>query len=639
MAYSAHPWCVFNVQDNIVPSTPGVLGGFSFVERVLDGSRKRFSLLPFVGQIWYHRVATELLLHHGQIDWSCITHSYSSSSHLPADVFREPLDRIEAAHVCDKLQKQGPNQMVGLWAVNGLDCLSVKSSSSIDDLTGTGSRRAFAWSGGVIHDLYVKSHRLDNTSYRPLRDQIMQTEQARVAQLRVLLEAHGVPRRFVTDIKTDSVVLHGHCRSLQHKVECIVVTTFRDLPGTRRGLKRKRLEDGQTLLDSYCELTGCDADVSVYRWGHKPTRLIGNHSEPYRNAEPAEPLGDWTDLSPDSARDHVMEGGSLLVTGSPGTGKTHWCRELVTDLRAKGLSVTIIAKTHLSVQNFGEGTVTADHWVRKQPRRGHCSCDVLVIEEISQISTYLWNDVGKCLHVGCRFVLLGDFKQLDAVCDTWAGVPVPQGALERSDLLYELCSGVRMELTENMRSDAILFDFYTGLWRDGVVFSEALLEARALFPLPARFSLTISNAARQAVNRACSVTQKRKHPEAVFVKGVEPFWTWPGAVLVGAGGPCRQGIFYTIASIDEHIVLESGERLTHEAAGRSLRLCHALVYASVQGLTLPDTVRLLETEHQHFTKKHLYRCVARNKSPVGNFMKIIATYIYIYIYSFDKGTW
>ena len=107
------------------------------------------------------------------------------------------------------------------------------------------------------------------------------------------------------------------------------------------------------------------------------------------------------------------------------------------------------------------------------------------------------------------------------------------------------------------------------------------------------------------MNRASNSRQKREH-EAVFLKGPEPFYAWPGQQLVGAGGLCRKGIFYTIASIDEHVVLESGERLTHEAAGKSLRLCHALTYASVQGLTLPGTVQLLETKHQHFTKKHLY---------------------------------
>ena len=48
MAYSAHPWCGFNALDNIVPAAPGVLGDFSFVSRVLDGRRKRFSLLPFL---------------------------------------------------------------------------------------------------------------------------------------------------------------------------------------------------------------------------------------------------------------------------------------------------------------------------------------------------------------------------------------------------------------------------------------------------------------------------------------------------------------------------------------------------------------------------------------------------------------
>ena len=70
-----------------------------------------------------------------------------------------------------------------------------------------------------------------------------------------------------------------------------------------------------------------------------------------------------------------------MVQGPPGCGKTYWVRELVKALRASGSGkrVDIIAKTHASVSNFGQGAVTADHYVRRHVRSGgSVNCDVLV---------------------------------------------------------------------------------------------------------------------------------------------------------------------------------------------------------------------------------------------------------------------
>ena len=97
----------------------------------------------------------------------------------------------------------------------------------------------------------------------------------------------------------------------------------------------------------------------------------------------------WRDVD---GLEHALGGGSLLVLGAPGVGKSFWCRELVQRLRASGRRVDIIAKCHASCQNFGEGAVTADHWVRRYVRAGRCCCQTLVVEEVSQISCYLWND-------------------------------------------------------------------------------------------------------------------------------------------------------------------------------------------------------------------------------------------------------
>ena len=52
---------------------------------------------------------------------------------------------------------------------------------------------------------------------------------------------------------------------------------------------------------------------------------------------------------------HCLDGESLLLTGFPGTGKTHMAKRIVEALREHGDAVHIITKTHAAVQNVGWG--------------------------------------------------------------------------------------------------------------------------------------------------------------------------------------------------------------------------------------------------------------------------------------------
>jgi hypothetical protein len=64
-------------------------------------------------------------------------------------------------------------------------------------------------------------------------------------------------------------------------------------------------------------------------------------------------------------------------------------------------------------------------------------------------------------------------------------------------------------------------------------------------------------------------------------------------------------------------------RLTHAKAAKILRLQHALVYASIQGRTMRQKhVCLLNTEHQHFTVRHLI--VAVSRATHGAFVHVAA---------------
>ena len=182
-----------------------------------------------------------------------------------------------------------------------------------------------------------------------------------------------------------------------------------------------------------------------------------------------------------------------------------------------------------------------------------------------------------------------------------------------------MCGGNRLTLTENMRSDARLFEAYTNL---GDNLQESLEKARVLFPVtsrPGRYTLTISHKNRMKINRIRNM-QDAFGKEGVLLKapketrgGNQPqdMILWNGLQLIGAGHRCLKGLFYEVEEVNQEMVrLSNGLLLTHEQAVQSLRLCYALTYASCQGLTLPGVVRL-DTQSSHFTMKHLYVGLSR----------------------------
>ena len=281
--------------------------------------------------------------------------------------------------------------------------------------------------------------------------------------------------------------------------------------------------------------------------------------------------------------------------------------------------------------------MTCDHWVRKTVRAGRLHAQTVVCEEVSQISSYLWNDVAKAALAGVQFLLLGDFAQLGVVLDSWAGAVVPEGAFETSDLLHELSGGVRLTLTECRRCDAELFQFYTslGLCRTGGLrpvprdLAEALAEARLRYPKQAgdpTTTLVLAHARRVHINRSQNLREKPKG--AIFCKAPpgkkrgenqpQSMWVYVGQRLITA--KVRRGLFvFVTAATAEGVTLDDGRTLACEDVCENLRLSHAVTFASCQGLTLQRRVRL-ETDHQAFTLTHLY--VGTSRATAGSLLEV-----------------
>ena len=517
-----------------------------------------------------------------------------------------------------------------LWATDPQHVYHVKTSTDPCDGLGAYAKRYVEWEGGESWDYIFASNLLVNTSMRPIHDQIMCTEHVRISQLLFCLKALKVLPRHIKCIKTDCVVIQGPIKKRKKDLESLAELTFEELPRLRA-----RFAGNQTSLDTYCSVAGHEGQAKtaeVFRLGEgKP--LQGYYIKPWRNTPKPVARNAWREVTKEEALELMMEGKGLLVVGSPGVGKTHWVRNAIASLRQAGKRVEIVCKTHAAVGNIGCEAVTADHWVRKHVRAGGVHCHTLVVEELTQINVQLWSDLALCRFKNVGLVCCVDFGQFPPICEHWAGSPVPEGALEQSDMLFEMCGGHRLTLTENMRSDARLFGFYTTL---GSNLEEALSRARKMFPVtkrPARYTLTMSHQQRVKINRLRNQEEsldkyRWEDPtdaweQTVFLKTAwdekkrpvgnraQNMILWPGIQLIGAGHRCLKGVFYEVEEVDDVFVkLTNGTKLTHEQTLQSLRLSYALTYASCQGLTLPGVVRL-DTQSTHFTLKHLYVGISR----------------------------
>jgi hypothetical protein len=496
----------------------------------------------------------------------------------------------------------------------------VVTSKDSEDSRGHFTKRQVPFKGGYTIDWISKRTLHSNATLRPIHDHIMHTEAVRVAQLLFIARQASILPACVKYVKTDCVSLQGVPNKRRKLLDAAAELTFADLPQLRR--RACRVEAGQALLCP--EMTPCTHDAKVFQLKACGAPLQGAYSEPQREWTEPPALRPWVDLDQAAAHRHVLAGGSLLVVGSPGVGKSFWTRHLIECLRQGGARVQCVAKTHSACQNLGCGAVTADHYVRKHIRNGICSCDVLVVEELSQIEAGLWADLVKPQWLGCRYILTGDFQQFGPVCESWAGCAVPADLLQQSDLVHELAGGCRLTLAQNMRSDQKLFDFYTSL-RVGTPsarpLEEALAEAKLAFRAPGQpdHVLTMSHARRVQLNARMNARFKPPGAELLQCKPSrlpnrpQSMWVWPGLVLIGAGGKTKRGLWYTVRSVNETHVTFDGLTLTREDTVQWTRLAFALVFASVQGLTLHGHVRL-ETNSPNFTLRHLYVGISRATS-------------------------
>ncbi len=126
----------------------------------------------------------------------------------------------------------------------------------------------------------------------------------------------------------------------------------------------------------------------------------------------------------------ALEGGVLILTGGPGTGKTTTLNALIELYKQCGLKVILAAPTGRAAQRMSEVTgeeaktlhrlleVEWDnnhHASFKRNGRNLLECDALIIDELSMVDSLLFEGVLRALPLGCRLIMVGDSDQLPSV--------------------------------------------------------------------------------------------------------------------------------------------------------------------------------------------------------------------------------
>ena len=121
----------------------------------------------------------------------------------------------------------------------------------------------------------------------------------------------------------------------------------------------------------------------------------------------------------------VLSSPVSVLTGGPGTGKTHTLRAVLTLARAKRLRCVLAAPTGRAAKRMEEATgwpAGTLHRVLELRPGGQAGCNPdrpleadLMVDEVSMLDTLLANQLAKAVAPGAHLLLVGDPDQLPSV--------------------------------------------------------------------------------------------------------------------------------------------------------------------------------------------------------------------------------
>lgn len=132
----------------------------------------------------------------------------------------------------------------------------------------------------------------------------------------------------------------------------------------------------------------------------------------------------------------TQNNGVTIITGGPGTGKTTTINAIIAMFEADGMEVSLAAPTGRAAKRMNEatgheaktihrmleisGSAESDGREELEAKFGRneqnpLECDVIIVDEMSMVDTFLVHALLKAVTIGTRIVFVGDVNQLSSV--------------------------------------------------------------------------------------------------------------------------------------------------------------------------------------------------------------------------------
>ena len=132
----------------------------------------------------------------------------------------------------------------------------------------------------------------------------------------------------------------------------------------------------------------------------------------------------------------TQNNGVTIITGGPGTGKTTTINAIIAMFEADGMDVSLAAPTGRAAKRMNEatdheaktihrileisGSAESDGREELETKFGRneqnpLECDVIIVDEMSMVDTFLIHALLKAVTIGTRIVFVGDVNQLSSV--------------------------------------------------------------------------------------------------------------------------------------------------------------------------------------------------------------------------------
>ena len=281
---------------------------------------------------------------------------------------------------------------------------------------------------------------------------------------------------------------------------------------------------------------------------------------------------------------------------------------------------------------------------------------VIIIDEMSMVSLRMWALLATMQFMGNIFVCMGDPDgQFLPISDQHWHEQLE--GIDRSDFMHTLCRGLRVELHKFRRGgDMDHYVFVGGIsLKYGISLEDALDEARERYPACGNMfegtTLVVDHRCRILVNSTVNRWQSAFHEHIVIEAGpvtrgmaniLQDMRIWQGIVLMAVckstDAMLRNGLRCQVADWDAdkapggdakvrlsrlgddaQLISEPFE-VGRDVVAEKLHLTHALCYFSVQARTIRGPLRLAQTDHEHFTLRHLI--VGLGRAPDGSCVEV-----------------